>query len=185
MQSIKLSKTLKKKKGINAMTNQPKWKLIAQMGDASPLEYGGHWVFQDTTGIYSCEAEKLIIQHESKGEFKYFAYRYCLDKCRMIQEYLVSANYNKTWQYHVSRYDEWFHHNNNFEALASYIDKTSKELETLFCSDNPIDRAIAYEAIGDYFEFENLDSYPLIMTKSEMKKRYRKAIYAISKRKKH
>lgn len=31
----------------------------------------------------------------------------------------------------------------------------------MFCSDIPVDRAIAYQTIGEYLDYENLDSYPI------------------------
>jgi hypothetical protein len=44
----------------------------------------------------------------------------------------------------------------------------------LLCSDNPINRAQGYIAIGQYSGFMNLDSYPLSLTESELKARWRK-----------
>jgi hypothetical protein len=155
------------------MTNQPKWKCIAQIGDINPLEYGGNWIFIDETNTYQPESEKLLISENEKG--KYIAYRYCLDKCKMINGFLVPAKYTDIWSYPLSSYDEWYH--KELINIAKTFDMQLSELELLFCSDSPIDRALAYETLGEYYGYENLDSYPLIMTKTEAKKRYGKAIY--------
>ena len=43
------------------MTNQPSWKVIANLGDATPLEYGGAFLLVDETGVYCPE---LIVWDE-------------------------------------------------------------------------------------------------------------------------
>ena len=58
-------------------------------------------------------------------------------------------------------------------GVASSIGTSLSELRTLFCSDNPLDRATAYRAVGEYHGFENLDSYPLRFdTRAEVEARY-------------
>ena len=42
-------------------TKQPKWKLIAQLGDVNPIDYGGYFIYEDETGVYPPEGEKLLI----------------------------------------------------------------------------------------------------------------------------
>jgi hypothetical protein len=37
------------------MTNQPVWKCIANLGDTTPLEYGGAFLLVDETGVYDPE----------------------------------------------------------------------------------------------------------------------------------
>ncbi|NCC40917.1 MAG: hypothetical protein EOM21_16010 [Gammaproteobacteria bacterium] len=43
------------------MTNQPVWKVIHNLGDATPLEYGGAFLLVDETGVY---APELIVWDE-------------------------------------------------------------------------------------------------------------------------
>ncbi len=45
--------------------DQPKWKLLANLGDANPIDYGGYFVYRDETGVYRDEAEKLISPDEA------------------------------------------------------------------------------------------------------------------------
>ncbi len=40
-------------------TKQPVWKFLANLGDRSYVDYGGLFVFEDTTGVYGFEMEKL------------------------------------------------------------------------------------------------------------------------------
>lgn len=42
-------------------TKQPRWKLVAQLGDVHPIDYGGYFVYRDTTGVYEEEAEVLMV----------------------------------------------------------------------------------------------------------------------------
>jgi hypothetical protein len=51
----------------NDMSNQPIWKLVANLGDASPLEYGGKFLYVDTTGVYSPEVKVIIPPEERPG----------------------------------------------------------------------------------------------------------------------
>ena len=45
--------------------DQPKWKLLANLGDANPIDYCGYFVYRDETGVYRDEAEKLISPDEA------------------------------------------------------------------------------------------------------------------------
>jgi hypothetical protein len=42
----------------------------------------------------------------------------------------------------------------------------------MLCNGNSVNKAMAWEAIGNYFGFENLDSYPLSLTAEETVARY-------------
>lgn len=39
--------------------SQPIWEYVTNLGDASPLEYSGLFLYHDTTGVYGYELEKL------------------------------------------------------------------------------------------------------------------------------
>lgn len=43
------------------MTNQPSWKLLTNLGDVTPLEYGGAFLLVDETGVYDSE---LVVWEE-------------------------------------------------------------------------------------------------------------------------
>ena len=57
--------------------------------------------------------------------------------------------------------------------IAEFIGMEVDELAEHFCSEDALKRAAAYRAVGDYHGFENLDSYPLTMTRREVKSRYK------------
>jgi hypothetical protein len=144
-------------------TNQPVWKLRANLGDASPLEYGGYLVLIDETGVYPPEGE--LVQEPCEGEKTYTVYRFILDKCTFVDGVLSDNEFHPD---HAA----WFA--KDIERVAVSSDCTSLGLINDLCSDDPIARAFAYRAIGDYHGFENLDSYPLRLTKAEARERLAK-----------
>jgi len=150
------------------VTRQPNWELIANLGDVHPLDYGGYFVYRDTTGAYTEEAEKLFVYEDS-----WQVYRFSLDRLKIEDSYLVPFAYDSSWPYPASTYDEWFH--KDLDRVASFVGQSVQALRTDFCSENALDRARAYEAIGDYHGYENLDSYPLTFTsRKEVEARYTK-----------
>lgn len=159
------------------MTNQPKWKRVAQLGDVNPVEYGGLFVYVDTTGVYPPEAEKLFAPD---GDIKVWqSHRFVLENLKLVRDgdntYLVPARFDESglWPYPARHYDEWFH--KDLASVADYISSDVEELRLAFISDDPRSRAWAWEAIGAYHGFDNLDSYPVTYTKrSELPARFKK-----------
>ncbi len=146
-------------------TNQPVWKYIANLGDATPLEYGGLFVYVDTTGVYPPEAELLI---EPEGDIdspkaRWEVRRFILENCT-YQNGILSDN-----QFHPD-YPVWF--SKDIDSLAPFIGMSQDELIALFVSADPCERAHAWRAIGDYFGFDNLDDYPNRYTREEIEARY-------------
>lgn len=155
------------------MTNQPKWKLLAQLGDANPIEYGGFFVYCDETGVYPEEAELLISPEEDTGTW--IVYRFVLDRLKRAGEdgqYLVPFAYEPTtWKYPVRQYDEWF--NEDLSRVASFVGQDVEEMRDMLCSGDAVERAFAYRSIGEYHGFLNLDSYPVTFnTREEVEARY-------------
>jgi hypothetical protein len=137
---------------------QPKWRRIANMGDGGNFaEYGGTLVFRDTTGEYGYEAE-----HWDSDDRR--VYRFALDKCTYVDG-ILSDN-----PYHPNK-PAWFA--DKLESIASTVGTTPEELIRLFCSDNPLDRAIAYDNLAANNGYFELDHYPMKLTQSEANKRYR------------
>lgn len=151
-------------------TRQPDWEFIANLGDASPLDYGGYFIYRDRTGVYQEEAE-LIVPNEEEGE-TYTVYRFGLDRLKKVNGFLVPIRYERDWPQPVEAYDTWFHE--DLGAVASFIDSTKEQLEAAFTSPDPRARAFAYQAVGEYHGMENLDSYPLTLTRKEVEKRYQR-----------
>lgn len=162
-------------------TKQPVWKLIAQLGDANPIEYGGYFVYVDETGIYPPEGEKLFAPPEDAQEgsaaYRWEVRRFILENLKQVKHgeeesaLLISARYDETWPHPIESYDEWF--SKDLESIGGYLGGMDAQyVRDLFCSDNPIDRARAWEALGDYHGYDNLDSYPLRLTEAEVNARY-------------
>jgi hypothetical protein len=160
-------------------TTQPTWKLLQNLGDVNPIDYGGYFVFTDETGVYSPEAELLISPDEEPAEDdpQYMIYRFSLDRFKTIEDeethtiYLIPYRYNvDEWPYPASRYDEWFH--KDLASVARFIGSTVEEMRSDLCSEDPLSRAHAYRAIGDYHGFENFDGYPLRLTRADVETRY-------------
>ncbi len=145
--------------------SQPQWELVAQLGDATPIEYGGYWIFKDATGVYPAEGEFLLIDEESgRGT----VYRYSLDKCTFIGG-VLSDNY-----YHPDA-PAWFA--DSLDKIADCNGIQPGALIALLCSDDIQERAIGWRNIGDYHGFDNLDSYPLDLSRKELKERYKNPQY--------
>ena len=137
--------------------SQPVWKLVANLGDVNPLDYGGYFVYVDETGVYQPEAELLREYDES-----YTVHRFRLEQCTLTDGILSDNSFHPS-------HPAWF-----ADSLVSIkVYGGTEDLIPLLCSADPIQRAIAYQAIGDYHGFENLDSYTITLTRKEVKKRYK------------
>ena len=154
------------------MTNQPVWKLLANLGDVNPVDHGGLFVYQDLTGVYPEECEKLVSPDDDNGTW--YMYRFILDRLELHgKTCLVPFGFTTRTDlpYPIETYSEWF--NSDLASVASFIGSDVITLRNQFCSSDPLERARAYEAIGDYHGFENLDSYPLQFTnRAEVESRY-------------
>lgn len=152
-----------------AKTKQPSWEFIENLGDKSPLDYGGYFIYRDKTGVYPEEAQVLLL---NEPEDTYTIYRFPLERLKLVDGFLVPYEYSfSLWPHPVEQYDEWFH--NKLDSVATYVDTDLKVLEKAFTSDDPLVRANAYRAIGDYFGWEELDQYPdRELSRREVKKRF-------------
>ena len=155
------------------MTEQPVWKLLANLGDASPVDYAGLFVYADASGVYPEESEKLVSPDSDSGEW--IVYRYSINRLEQYGADSILIPYGFSTRqdlpYPIETYSEWF--NSDLASVASFIGSDVITLRNQFCSSDPLERARAYEAIGDYHGFENLDSYPLQFTnRAEVESRY-------------
>ena len=154
------------------MTNQPVWKLLANLGDVNPVDHGGLFVYQDLTGVYPEECEKLVSPDDDNGTW--YMYRFILDRLELHgKACLVPFGFTTRTDlpYPIESYEEWF--SKDIEHVAETIGESADVLRLMFCSADPIERARAYESIGDYHGFDNLDSYPLIFSnRSDVTARY-------------
>lgn len=170
-------------------TRQPVWKFLANLGDRNPLEHGGYFVYEDETGVYPAEAE--ILEEAVSG--KYRIYRFILDRLKLVAGYLVPWEFQSTWgkrspipgvldwipdrnllAEHAARYDAWFH--KDLAKIAESADTSLEALEQAFTSENPIERAQAYRELGQYYGWHELDNDPVLLTRAEVKKQFRKEL---------
>lgn len=154
---------------------QPVWKFVANLGDASPIDYGGLFLYRDDTGVYPAELERLEPPTDGDNAESWEVRRVCLDKLQLFRKddtlYLVSANYDETWPHPVSSYVEWF--TDSLDSVASTMGTTRLELEAALCSSDDAERAWAYQCIYDYHGWDNGDSYPLKLNRTEVVARYK------------
>ena len=150
------------------MSNQPEWEFVTNLGDVNPVEYGGYFIFRDKTGIYQPEGE--YYDPETRE-----AFRFSLDQLQVFSGDLIPLSiwYERYSLPHaLNSYIEWF--SKDVKSLASFVGIDSLELKRMFTSDDILERARAYESIGMYWGFNNLDNYPLKLTRKEAEKRYRR-----------
>lgn len=142
--------------------SQPDWECIAQLGDVNPVDHGGYWIMRDKTGVYPEEAELFRPCEGDDGRVT--AYRFMLKRCTCVKG-ILSDN-----QYHENVAAWWA---SDIEQIGMFVGDEDGDLVTFFCSEDPLERAEAYRALGDYHGFDNLDSDPLHMTRSEARRRYK------------
>lgn len=135
--------------------SQPNFKCVANLGDANPIEYGGYFVLVDETGVYPAECVVLDTYNDAYADPHYDIYRFIMDKCTYIDGILSDNKFHP-------ELPAWFANPiAHLDNVAKYISSTLEELIKLLCSDNPIERAMAYKALGDYHCFINFDTDPL------------------------
>lgn len=139
--------------------SQPIWKFVTNLGDEQPLEYGGYFIFKDLTGVYPPEGELLVLHTKDKYEIR----RFILEPCTFVDGVLSDNKFHRDKP-------SWFA--DRIDALASFVGLETKELIDMFVSGTIQERAMAWQAVGDYFGFDNLDSYPLLLGREEAEQRY-------------
>lgn len=161
--------------------SQPIWELIGQLGDAHPIDHGGYFVIRDTTGVYPEEAELLLPPADDdplKEYGTYHVYRFILDRCTYIDGILSDNKYHPAhpawWAKPESGKKERPQDTTYLSNICATMDIEESELIRMFCSEDALERAQAYRAVGECHGFDNLDNYPLELRRWEVKKRYRK-----------
>lgn len=160
--------------------SQPDWEFVDNLGDASPIEHGGLFIYKDKTGVYVPEMEKLepppddIDIQDPKARWR--VWRVCLEPCT-FQDGVLSDN-----KFHPN-HAAWFAKPESEKAtrpqdttylsnVASCIGETLDDLRAQFVTGNIQARARAYESIAEYHGWDNFDHYPMSLTLAEVKARY-------------
>jgi hypothetical protein len=157
------------------MSNQPEWECIGQLGDADPIEHGGYWILRDKTGVYPEEGELLVVPEDENGE--YTIYRFILERCTFTDGVLSDNKFHPLhcawWATTPEKMKERPQDGKGLTDIASFTGMDEEELVTQFCSEDALQRAMAYRAVGEYHGFHELDHEPLTMKKFEVTNRYR------------
>jgi len=142
---------------------QPNWKLVAQLGDVHPIEYGGYFVYEDQTGVYPPEVAFLIEPNEGEKQV-WTEYRFALEPCTFVNGILSDNKFHPdkpAW--FADKVEQISHCSGQPEVRAFIADLTGEDIQA---------RAWAWRGIGEYHGFENLDSYPVTFTRAEIEARY-------------
>lgn len=170
------------------MSQQPIWKCVGNIGDNSPLEYGGLFVFVDETGVYPPEMELIeVIGGEREDEYnehgelitegneKWEIRRVVLKNCYFENGILSDNQFHKdhaVWFFKTEQQRKERPRDSDHLSICRSIGMDEMEFINLFLSSDPIDRACGWQIVGDYHGWENLDSYPWTSTdRKEMEQR--------------
>ena len=156
--------------------SQPQWEFVANLGDVNYLDHGGYFVFRDTSGVYAPEAEWLEVPEADDSGRPYRVYRFILEPCTFQGGVLSDNPFHPTlpaWFATPERERQTRPQDTTYLAdVARMMGTTRRALVKLFCSADPIDRAHAWRMIGEYHGWENLDQYPLTLSREEAETRY-------------
>jgi hypothetical protein len=146
--------------------SQPIWKLLGSLGDVNPVDNDGMLVYEDTTGVYPPEAVVIValIKDYEDDPDRWIVYRFPLERCTYVNGILSDNEFHP-------EHPAWFA--DSLDRIASCVGVEHFEIVRQLCSENPIERAQAYQAIGDYHGFINLDHDPVTdFDRSEIEARY-------------
>lgn len=147
--------------------------VLANLGDGDTLDAGSLFVYSDGS------AELVQVDNDYLDDdrsFTYTVYRWDCDRCTFINGILSANRYDPD-------HSAWFapsdaemkarpQDGNGLRDIANFVGMTTRELRTLLCSDDVLKRAVAYNAIGRYHGYDNLDSDPLTFNRAEAEARY-------------
>lgn len=137
-------------------------KLLANLGDASPISYGGFFVFELSDGSFEIEVLEEPEDGEDDPGARWTVRQFSPDRCTH-ENGILSDN-----KFHP-KLEAWFA---PLGPVAASIDVTESEMIANLCSEDPVARAWAYQALYLYHGGDNFDSYPLLLTQKEVEERY-------------
>lgn len=118
-------------------TNQPRWKLLDNLGDVSPVEYGGFFVYVDQSGVYAPEVELLESPDTDDSPEGWTTYRAVVEKDSTA---------------------EWWY--DRLSAVAASIGMELSELQRMATGDDVLAKAMVYQYLFSHFGAHEFDSYP-------------------------
>ena len=151
-------------------TKQPKWELVANLGDVNVAQYGGFLVYRDTTGVYPPEVE---IYEPDDDETGGTGYRFVLEPPRFqtcSHEGKVCPGYPNACP-SPRLFEEWFL--KKLPEVADMVGGNAAELLADLESTDPVRRARGYQDLVAYHGIDEFDQYPVRLTEAEAKERYK------------
>jgi hypothetical protein len=133
-------------------------RIIANLGDVNPLDYGGLFVLSDGT------MERLEEPCEDSKRQVWTVSTVALDRCTYIDGVLSDNKYHPD-------FPAWFA--DSIDRIASCVGIEAFYLIRLLCSDDVIERAWGYQAIADYHGWYEFDQEPVELTRREAYRRFR------------
>lgn len=150
------------------MSDQPKWKLVGNLGDASPLDHGGFFVYVDETGVYDPQVEVLEVDDEDgyahdSAACRWTVYRFDIPRCTYVEGVLSDNRFHPD-------HPAWFA--DSVDSICT-SGMSPDEFRADLCCVDVIRRASAYREIMEYHGVANFDETPLVFTdKAEIEDRY-------------
>lgn len=142
-------------------------KLLANLGDADPITYGGLFAYAGDADGALPTVERLEPPDDSidldDDNARWTLRSTTLDRCT-YRNGVLSAN-----PFHPET-PAWFA--DDLENIASFVSSTPEDLAESLCSTDPVELALAWQAVYDFHGWENADSYPLTLTRAEVEERY-------------
>ena len=140
-------------------------KVIGNLGDEHPFDYGGFIVY------------RVADPTKTGSESRWTAVEYWGEPTE------VDRDDPKKDTYQVFRWNiendvlkdlDWVEGSDlgGWEAVAKSVGMSLEKLKKDARSGNALDRAWIYKLVGDFYGIDNLDSYPLELTREEMEKRW-------------
>jgi hypothetical protein len=151
------------------MANQPKWKFVANLGDVNPLDHGGYLVYRDRTGLHPPEAVRIEPRDHSgvpdrERDRSWYVARFVLEPCT-YQDGVLSDN-----PFHTDR-PAWFAKDLHAIGRLMGDDGPDGVIDDL-CSEDPVQRALGYQAVGLYLGFQEFGDAEIVKGRVEMRRRY-------------
>jgi hypothetical protein len=160
------------------------YEIAAVVGDVNPIQYGGWLVGR---GAHQVDAIVLEpIDWEEKETTDVLVYLVALDRFKLVWSSatkaarLLPCEWDNTWHWGPDGHDEWFDTESFREHVAGFV--TWDEFTLLLCSEDPVQRAVAWKEIASYHGIENLDSQPSREKCSELVRRFALPFYRARKR---
>jgi hypothetical protein len=132
-------------------------RVAGNLGDKNPFDYGGLIVFdvwQREPEHQYVAAEFWFEPEEGKGDH-YEVYRFNVEPDVLKDlDWIASSD------------------TGNWDVIAENAGIERHVIERMAVSNDPLERAQVYRMVGDYHGWENIDSYPVALTREEIEVRW-------------